>query len=60
MPGLIIALVDVAVIHWDEVYITEDETIVVILLQSLSITNVEQFGAVERILTVLSLKEREG
>lgn len=56
MPGLIIALVEVAVIHWNEVHVTEDKTIVVILLQSLRVTNVEEFGTVERILAVLSLR----
>lgn len=56
MPGLTIALVEVAVIHWNEVHVTEDKTIVVILLQSLRVTNVEEFGTVERILAVLSLR----
>lgn len=56
MPGLIIALVEVAVIHWNEVHVAEDKTIIVILLQSLSVTNVEEFGAVERILAFLSLR----
>lgn len=56
MPGLIIALVDVAVIHWNKVHVAEDKTIVVILLQSLSVTNVEEFGAVESIIAFLSLR----
>jgi len=57
MPGLIIALVEVAVIHWNEVNVAEDKTIIVILLQSLRIPNVEELGTIERLLARLPLRK---
>lgn len=57
MPGLTVALVEVAVIHWNEVNIAEDKTIIVILLQSLRVTNVEELGAIERLLASLPLRK---
>lgn len=57
MPGLIIALVEVAVIHWNEVNVTEDKTIIVIVLQSLCISNVEELGTIESLLARLPLRK---
>lgn len=57
MPGLIIALVEVAVIHWNEVNVAEDKTIIVILLQSFCVTNVEELGTIEYLLSPLPLSK---
>lgn len=59
MPGLIEALVDVAVIHGNEVNIAEDKTVIVILLHGLLVTNVEEFGTVERHITILPIRREE-
>lgn len=41
MSGLAEAFVNVPVVHRDEVHVAENETVVVVLLQSLDIANVE-------------------
>ena len=53
MSGLAEAFVGVAVIHGDDVHVTEHKAVVVILLQGLSIANVHQLGPVERVVSIL-------
>lgn len=47
------ALVDVAVIHGDQVHVTKHEAVIVVLLQSFRIANVQQLSAVEGFVSVL-------
>lgn len=53
MPGLAEAPVGVAVIHGDEVHVTEHKAAVVVLHQGLRVANVEELGAVKDLITVL-------
>lgn len=50
---LIIAVVEVAVVHRDQVHVAEDEAVVLCVLQSLRVADVQQLGSVERVLTQL-------
>lgn len=47
------ALVDVAVIHGDQVHVTKYEAFIFVLLQSFHIANVQQLSAVEGFISVL-------
>ena len=53
MSRLTEALVDVAVVHRDRVHVAEDEALVVVLLQSLHVADVQQLGPVKGLLSVL-------
>lgn len=53
VSGLAVALVGVAVVHGDQVDIAEDETVVVVLLQSLVEAHVQQLGSVKDFVSVL-------
>lgn len=53
VSGLVVAVVEVAVVHWDQVHVTKDETVVLCVLQSLRVANVQQLGTVESVLTQL-------
>src|SRR4029434_8246466 len=48
MSGLIVALVDVSVVHGDDVHVAEDKAVVVIVLLTLGEAHVHQFASVER------------
>lgn len=56
VSGLAEAFVGVAVIHGDDVHVTEHKAVVVILFQGLSIANVHQLGPVERVVSILMKK----
>lgn len=53
MSRLVVAVVEVAIVHWDQVNITEDEAVILCVLQSLRVANIQQLGTVERVLTQL-------
>lgn len=53
VPGLIVAVVQVTVVHGDEVHVAEDEAVVRRLLQGLPVAHVEQLGPVERVFAQL-------
>lgn len=53
MPGLIVAVVQVAVVHRDEVHVAEDEAVVRGLLQGLPVAHVQQLGPVEGVFAQL-------
>lgn len=53
VPGLIVAVVQVAVVHRDEVHVTEDEAVVRGLLQGLPVADVQQLGPVESVFAQL-------
>lgn len=55
VPRLTEALVGVAVIHGDQVHVTEDKTFKVVLLQSLHVANVQQLGSVKDLIPVLKI-----
>lgn len=50
---LIVAVVEIAVVHGDQVHIAEDEAVVFCILQSLSVANIQQLGTIEGVLTQL-------
>lgn len=56
VPGLVEAPVEVAVVHGNEVHITEDKALVVILLQGFSVANIQEFGPVKCLISFLSGK----
>lgn len=47
------ALVDVAVVQGNQVHITEDKTVVVILPQGLGVANVQELGPIEHLVSIL-------
>ena len=53
VPGLVVAVVEVAVVHGDQVHVAEDEAVVLAVLQGLRVAHVQQLGAVERLLAQL-------
>lgn len=53
VPRLVIAVVEVTVVHRDQVHIAKDEAVVLCVLQSLCIANVQELGTVESVLTQL-------
>ena len=54
VPWLLIAAIEVAVVHGDEVHIAEDEAVILlIVLERLQEPYVEQLGPVEGVLTEL-------
>lgn len=46
-------LVDITVIHGDQVHIAEDETLIVVLLQGLHVTHIQQLGSVKGLVSIL-------
>lgn len=50
------AAVGVTVVHRNQVHVTEDEAVVVVLLQGLHVADVEQLGPVKNLFSIL----REG
>lgn len=58
MSRLVVAVVEVAVVHRDQVNVTEDEAVIFCILQSLRITNVQQLSAVESVLAQLQDTQR--
>lgn len=50
---LVVAVVEVAVVHGNQVHVTEDEAVVLGVLQSLRVADVQQLGTVEGVLTQL-------
>lgn len=53
VTGLAVALVGIAVVHGDQVNVTEDKTVVVVLLQSLGEAHVQQLGSVKDLVPIL-------
>lgn len=53
MPWLAVTFVGIPVIHWDEVYVTKHEAIVVILFQSLCESYIQQFSTVKFFFSIL-------
>lgn len=53
MSGLVVAVVEVSVVHGDQVHVAEDEAVVLAVLQGLCVADVQQFGSVERVLAQL-------
>lgn len=53
MPGLIVAVVEVAVVHRDQVHVAEDEAVVRGLLQRLPVADIQQLGPVESVFAQL-------
>lgn len=61
MAGLVTTAVQVAVIHGDQVHVTEDEAVIGgILFQCLQEAYVEQLGPVEGVLAMLGLVQGTG
>ena len=58
MSGLIVALVDVSVVHGDDVHVAEDKAVVVIVLLNLGEAHVHQFASVERCVAPLQTHTR--
>lgn len=58
MSRLVVAVVEVAVVHRDQVNVTEDEAVIFCILQSLRVTNVQQLSAVESVLAQLQDTQR--
>lgn len=56
---LIVAVVEVPVIHRDQVHVTKDEAVVICILQRLCVAHVQQFGSVECVLAQLQDKRQE-
>lgn len=52
-------LVGVPVVHGDQVHVAEDETLVVVLLQSLCVAHVQQLGSVKDHISVLIPGEKK-
>lgn len=50
---LVIAVVEIAVVHGDQVHVAEDEAVVLCILQSLRVANIQQLGTIESVLTQL-------
>lgn len=50
---LVVAVVQVAVVHGDQVHVAEDEAVVLGILQSLCIAHVKQLGSVEGVFAEL-------
>lgn len=48
-----VALVGVPVIHWDQVYIAKHKALIVILLQSLHESYIQQFSTVKFFISIL-------
>lgn len=59
MPRLTEALVDVTVVHGNKVNIAEDKTVIVVLFQGLVVTDVEEFGPVERLIAILPIRRED-
>lgn len=59
VPRLVVAMVEVAVVHRDQVHIAEDEAVVLGVLQSLRVADVQQLGTVESVLTQLQNKRTD-
>lgn len=57
VPGLIVAVVQVAVVHRDEVHVAEDEAVVRGFLQGLPVAHVQQLGPVESVFAQLREKQ---
>lgn len=53
MSWLTEAFVCVSVVHGNEVNVAEYEAFVVVFLQGLSVANIEQFGPVKRLFSIL-------
>lgn len=53
MARLLIAVIEIAVIHRNEIHITEDETVVLGVLHGLQEADIQEFGAIEGLLTEL-------
>lgn len=53
MSRLVIAVVEIAVVHGDQVHVAEDEAVVLCILQSLRVANIQQLGTIESVLTQL-------
>ena len=47
------ALVDVAIVHGDQVHVAEDKAVVVVLLQRLHVAHVQQLGSVKGLVSIL-------
>lgn len=47
MAWLVVAVVQVFVVHRDQVYVTKDETVVLCVLQGFGVAHVQQFGSIE-------------
>lgn len=56
---LVVAVVEVAVVHWDQVHIAKDEAVVLCVFQSLCVANIQQLGTVEGVLTQLQVNTQE-
>ena len=56
VPRLVVAVVEVAVVHRDQVHVAEDEAVVLGLLQGLRVAHIQQLGTVESFLTQLRVK----
>lgn len=59
VPGLLVAVIKVAVVHRDEVHVAENEAVVRGLLQGLPVADVQQLGPVERVLAQLWKRTQE-
>lgn len=46
-------LVDIPIVHGDQVHIAEDEALIVVLLQGLHVTHVQQLGSVKGFVSIL-------
>lgn len=53
VSGLTVALVDVSVIHGDNIHITKDEAFIVIFLQSFCKAHIQEFGSVKPSFSIL-------
>lgn len=53
VPGLIVAMVEVAVVHRDQVHIAEDEAVIRGFLQGLPVAHIQKLGSVEGVFTQL-------
>lgn len=56
---LVVAVVEVAVVHRDQVHVAEDEAVVLSVFQSFRVANIQQLGSVESVLTQLQDKTPE-
>lgn len=56
---LVVAVIQVAVVHRDQVHVAEDEAVVLCVLQSLCVADVQQLGTVESVFTQLQEKAQE-
>lgn len=53
------AHVGIVVVHWDDVYITEHETVVIVFLYCLCVSHIEQFCPVECALPSLNKQKKQ-